>query len=87
MTARHFTERKPKRARFAWGRKISDQGVVVYRLFRRDSTGKLHRSMYPMEYLPHAERRQIARDLKRERRILRDRVDEIDLAAMGVIDG
>lgn len=78
---RHHTPRQPRGRHFAWSRVISHNGeVVTYRLFRRDHNGKVHQCQ--LQYLPIGSRTMIAGDLKRVRKVLRDRVDEIDLAAM-----
>ncbi|KMM77046.1 hypothetical protein ACP93_02455 [Xanthomonas sp. NCPPB 1128] len=80
---RPFTRRAPRRnGGFSWGRVLPSEQTVTYRLFRRDLTGALHCSMHTF----HAAtpRRAIANDLRRARHKLRDRVDEIDLATMGI---
>lgn len=87
MIVRHRADRRPQGRHFAWSRKLNEQGVLHYRLWRRDATGKLHHNRFPLQYLSHAERRMIAKDLRIERQKLRDRVDEIDLVAMGVSCG
>lgn len=79
---RHFAVRSPKKAGgFSWGRALVRDGhAVSYRLFRRDSRGRVHALLF--DYQAGAPRSGIARDLMRARRTLRDRVDEIDLALM-----
>lgn len=80
---RPFTRRAPQRnGGFSWGRVLPDDNTVTYRLFRRDHSGALHVSQLTFDVL--VSRRAIANDLRRARYKLRDKVDEIDLAAMGV---
>lgn len=81
---RHFTRRMPKKnGGFSWGRfPMGDGGPVCYRLFRRDYRGALH--IASLTFGRSLDRRHIAYDLRRARHALRDRVDEIDLRAMGV---
>lgn len=77
--------RRPPRSNtgFSWGRfPLGDTGLVSYRLFRRDWRGSLH--MQVLDFRPGMPRPSIAAALWHARRVLRDRVDEIDLAAMGV---
>lgn len=79
---RHLARRPPQRnGGFSWGR-VPRQAGVSYRLFRRDHSGALHVSL--LEFDAATPRRSIANDLRRARHKLRDKVDEIDLAAMGV---
>ncbi|PPU15847.1 hypothetical protein XacyCFBP2565_08615 [Xanthomonas arboricola pv. corylina] len=82
--ARHLTRRAPKRKRgLCWGRTPDESGsVVTWQLFRRDHRGAIHMSTLQFTYAEP--RAYIAQRLRDARRILRDRVDEIDLAAMGV---
>lgn len=80
-----FTHKQPAKGRtrpFAWGRKLEMNGAVVaYVLFRRDHTGRIHQTR--MQYLTGVVQRSlVARDLLKAKRRLRDRVDEIDLAAL-----
>lgn len=82
--SRHLTHRHPKAQRFAWGRvPLKGAGTVVYRLFRRDHRGALHTTI--LHFYPRDTRHEIALALRQACHQLRDRVDEIDLAAMGVI--
>jgi hypothetical protein len=72
---------------FSWGRFPSIDSLgncvgVQYRLFRRDQHGVSH--MEQATFYRECDRQTIARQLKQLRRHLRDRVDEIALAAMGV---
>jgi hypothetical protein len=55
---------------------------VIYRLFRKDQRCVLHVEMHTFGRDWH--RRAIAARLRTMRHALRDRVDEIDLALMGV---
>jgi len=86
---RHLRGRTPKKtAGFCWGRVVRD-GTVTYRLFRRDQRGALHYFMrvYTIEELQQFRgdiRPVLAHELKRARRLLRDQVDTVDLALMGV---
>lgn len=78
---RHFTDRRPKGRNVAWSRKVSHNGgLLTYTLFRRDHTGRLH--PWHLQYTPGAKRKMIAGDLRRAWKMLRDKVDSIDLAAM-----
>lgn len=88
MKFTHQIRRTPTRnGGFSWGRFVRDQGpwlppVVTYRLFRRDHRGLLH--MHELGYQKGESRQRIAADVRAARHKLRDRVDEIDLAAMGI---
>ena len=78
-----MTRRAPKKsAGFSWGRFPMGEGLVCYRLFRRDHSGSLH--MLAVDFRPGMPRVALARQLRVARRALRDQVDEIDLQAMGV---
>lgn len=81
--SRLVARRSPKKLNgFSWGRfPVGDTGVVAYRLFRRDQRGALHTSI--LHFYPR-ERREVALAVRQACHRLRDRVDEIDLAAMGV---
>ena len=57
--------------------------VVRYRLFRRDHSGRVNPKTCTFQ--PSMPRSLIAELLNQERHALRDRVDEIDLRAMGVL--
>jgi hypothetical protein len=84
MITRHIANRKPKGRHFAWSRKVEmDGALITYRLWRRDHLRKLHQvgRQYDSAIAP---RRMIACDLRISRKLLRDRVDEIDLAAMEI---
>lgn len=81
---RPITRKSPTKSEgFSWGRfPMGDTGVVAYRLFRRDESGALHARSVDLK--PGDSRSEIAHKLRRERRALRDQVDEINLEAMGV---
>lgn len=80
MIARHATRRAPKaRLGFAWGRFPTEDGsVITYRLYRR----AVH--MHVVSFFVHGDARTAAAILRRARKFLRDKVDEIDLVAMGL---
>ncbi|WP_372382166.1 hypothetical protein ACCQ12_15430 [Xanthomonas sp. NCPPB 1068] len=82
--SRFLTRRTPKRKRgLCWGRAPNDNGTVVtWQLFRRDHRGAIH--MSSLQFTNAEPRAYIAQRLRNACRNLRDRVDEIDLAAMGV---
>lgn len=82
--SRPITRKSPTKSEgFSWGRfPMGDTGVVSYRLFRRDHRGSLH--MLCLDFKLTDSRAVIALALKRARKSLRDKVDEIDLEAMGV---
>ncbi|AVY67203.1 hypothetical protein [Xanthomonas translucens] len=80
---RHLTRRTPQRSGgFSWGRVLLSDTTVTYRLFRRDHSGHCH--FWQLTFDAAILRRSIANDLRRARHKLRDKVDEIDLDAMGV---
>lgn len=82
--SRHLTRRAcGKQPRFNWSRFVSGQGAeayVTYRLYRRDHRNAVHMSM--LTFLGTDSRAYIAQRLNRARHQLRDKVDDIDLAAM-----
>ncbi|WP_313211531.1 hypothetical protein [Stenotrophomonas sp.] len=82
--SRPVTRRAPQRnGGFSWGRfPMDDTGAVAYRLFRRDHRGALHTSI--LNFYPRDQRCEVALALRQACHRLRDRVDEIDLAAMEV---
>jgi hypothetical protein len=81
--SRSMKDRSPrKKQMFCWSREVMN-GVVCYRLFRRDHTGRPHHRK--CTFYDSMTRPQIADILNQERHALRDRVDEIDLKAMGVM--
>lgn len=79
-----MTRRAPaKNGGFSWGRfPMGDTGVVSYRLFRRDNRGALH--WHILDFRGDETRFEMAQRLRAAKRRLRDRVDEIEPAAMGV---
>lgn len=81
---RHLTRRAPtKNGGFSWGRfPMGLSGNVAYRLFRRDLSGAIH--IECLHFLHRDSRRDISIALRAACHRLRDRVDEIDLAAIGV---
>lgn len=84
MSRQHRTRAPQRNGGFSWGRfPMGETGTVTYRLFRRDHKGALHMSI--LNFYPARDRRaDIALALRHACHQLRDRVDEIDLAAMGV---
>lgn len=82
--SRRIARRAPKETLgFAWARfPTTDGSAVTWRLYRRDHRRALH--MHVLTFLAHDDRAVIAGHLRRARRSLRDKVDDIDLAAMGV---
>lgn len=61
----------------AWCRLV-DETTVTYRLYRRDYRNALHCSIVTCSKTTPSE--EIAATLKKKRRELRDKVDELDLA-------
>lgn len=86
MPNRHLTRRRPQqRGRYAWARiphEHTGDSVVVYRLFRRDLRNTLHCEQ--RVFIDRCAREYIAAELRAARQRLRDRVDDIDLAILGV---
>lgn len=84
MRKDRFTRRAPRRNwGLSWGRfQTEDGSAVTYRLWRRDYTGALH--VESRRFFTGTEPAHIARVLRSLKRQLRDRVDAIDLQAMGV---
>ena len=82
--SRHIARRAPKETLgFAWGRfPTNDGSAVTWRLYRRDHRRALH--MHVLTFFSHEDRAVIAGHLRRARRCLREKVDDIDLVAMGV---
>jgi len=84
MIRQHSTRAPQRNGGFSWGRfPMSETGTVTYRLFRRDHKGALHMANLTF-YLARDSRADIALALRHACHQLRDRVDTIDLAAMGV---
>lgn len=80
--SRHAARRAPKRnGGFSWGRLATFDGAfITWRLFRRDHSGALH--MRAMTFAATEAPARVAKRLRRACHQLRDKVDEIDLAAM-----
>lgn len=77
-----MTRRLPsRRDRFCWARIPQESGAVVYRLYRRDMRGAVHAVL---RNFPAIDRRAMAEELNIARHQLRNTVDDIDLAFMGV---
>jgi hypothetical protein len=75
---RLFETRSPKgNGHFKWFRG-SDETTVFYRLYRRDHLKAWHCS--PIVFSKSTPTEEIAATLKKKRRALRDKVDELDLA-------
>ncbi|KWV17178.1 hypothetical protein [Xanthomonas translucens] len=83
---RYLSRRKPQRnVGFSWGRVPAAGGAAItWRLFRRDYSGACH--LISLTFKAETPRDEIAGRLLRARHKLRDKVDEIDLAAMGVTE-
>ncbi|HFF6004421.1 hypothetical protein [Stenotrophomonas maltophilia] len=81
---RHIARRAPKETLgFAWGRfPTVDGSAITWRLYRRDHRRAVH--MHAMTFFAHDDRAVIAGHLRRARHYLRDKVDDIDLVALGV---
>ncbi|GAB3054366.1 hypothetical protein [Stenotrophomonas tumulicola] len=84
MNRRHATRRTPKETLgFSWGRFPTEDGsVITYRLYRRDHRRAVH--MHVLSVFTNGDRDTAAAHLRKARKFLRDKVDEIDLASMGV---
>ncbi|RIA19236.1 hypothetical protein DFO63_4360 [Stenotrophomonas sp. AG209] len=82
--SRHIARRAPKETvGFAWGRfPTMDGSAITWRLYRRDHRRALH--MHTETFFAHEDRAVIAGCLRRARRSLREKMDDIDLVAMGV---
>ncbi|WP_395119686.1 hypothetical protein ACFCQI_01850 [Rhodanobacter sp. FW102-FHT14D06] len=79
-----FTRRMPhNRNRFCWARIPQDSGSVLYRLYRRDQRGAVHAVL--RNFPGDAGRAEIADELNIARHQLRNSVDDVDLALMGVV--
>jgi hypothetical protein len=82
---RHFEGRGPRgHLGFSWAR-FNLQKCITYRLFRRDTNGKLYAVEHSFDF--HAPRAGIAAVVWRMRIELRDRVDAIVLEQLGVTGG
>lgn len=85
VAARHFTCKLPSHhGKFSYARipQFDSIGGVTYRLFRRDDRGAVHYQQCVFE--GHCSIANAARDLNIARHQLRNTVDDIDLALMGV---
>lgn len=82
--SRHAIRRAPKRnGGFSWGRfPTTDGDFITWRLFRRDMGGRVHIKI--LTFTAKDTRSLIASRVRAACHRLRDQVDEIDLAAMGV---
>lgn len=70
---------------FSWGRfPLAHDAGVEYRLFRRDLSGRLY--IVKRQFQPEQPRIQMARHLWQARIALRERVDEIVLAQLGLME-
>lgn len=78
----HANKHPKRRHGLSWG-KSTTEADVTYRLYRRDHDGRVH--SYMLSFRIDMDVTYIAQRLRAARHTLRDRVDEIDLAAMGVI--
>lgn len=65
---------------FCWARIPAKDGGCTWRLFRRDGRGVVH--FVNLAYSSRLCRKSVADTLRREKRALRDLVDEIDLTLM-----
>ncbi|WP_282254126.1 hypothetical protein [Stenotrophomonas sp. PS02299] len=86
MTHQRYDRRLPKRTEgFAWGRsinKVLGGPFLNWRLYRRDHRRAPH--MQVLTFFAHDDRAVIAGHLRRARRYLRDKLEDIDLVVMGV---
>lgn len=80
----HLTPRQPRGRVFSWGRTIEPDGHLAYRLFLRDSTGKLF--MQRLDVPTHAPRRYVAMALRGHRVQLRWVVDQVEFTRLGLKD-
>lgn len=78
-----MTRRTPSnRNTFCWARIPQDSGGVLYRLYRRDMRHAVHAVL--RNFPADCDRHTIATEVNVARHELRNSVDEIDLALMGV---
>lgn len=68
---------------FCWARIPQQDGCTLYRLYRRDQRGAVHAVVCNFPY--QSDRRFIAQELNIARHQLRNTVDDVDLALMGVV--
>lgn len=67
---------------FCWARIPQDSGAILYRLYRRDMRGAVHAVL---RNFATVDRRAMAEELNIARHQLRNSVDDVDLALMGVV--
>lgn len=87
MIDRHHVTKHPTGAGFSWGRGYTPAtddtpGTVTYRLFRRDHRRCVHCRM--LQFRDDVPRGVVSVELRLARHRLRNKVVEIDLAAMGI---
>lgn len=79
-----LTRRTPRnRNGFCWARIPQDSGGMLYRLYRRDQRGVVHAVL--CNFPGDADRAEMAGELNIARHQLRNTVDDVDLALMGVV--
>ena len=76
MTNKHPTESR----RFSFGRSVSEDGLITWRLFRRSSVN----NRLFLSIIMGRDRAKSAHALRNARMSLRERVDAYDLELMGV---
>lgn len=78
-----MTRRMPhNRNSFCWARIPQDDGGVLYRLYRRDMRRAVHAAL--RNFPAGCDRHTIASEINVARHQLRNAVDDVDLALMGV---
>ena len=79
-----FTRKRPTGiGSFTYARVVDKPGVVLYRMCRRDGHGAHH--YVQCAFAVEAPRAHIATELNIARHQLRNSVDDVDLALMGVV--
>ena len=79
-----LTRRTPhNRNHFCWARIPQDSGSVLYRLYRRDMKRATHAVL--RNFQADCSRHFIAQELNIARHQLRNSMDDVDLALMGVV--
>lgn len=68
---------------FCWARIPQQDGCTLYRLYRRDQRGVVHAVL--CNFPGDADRSEMAGELNIARHQLRNTVDDVDLALMGVV--
>jgi len=71
------------RNHFCWARIPQQDGCTLYRLYRRDQRGVVHAVL--RNFPGGADRAEMAGELNIARHQLRNTVDDVDLALMGVV--